>query len=297
MLSELDVDLQRDLRVSRDQAYPFLKRKSSHHMGIIKTNIEDIPNHSDNYDAIVSNRRLISNSYQGRNIFHAKDFGESNSILMAFTERAFSQKNVSLACAAFSEPSLKYWSECAEEDIFILEENAGGEIQIVAGSTCYPSRWNPMERLGASLAVLHDPVPHIENIVRMIEAFFRRMKVGEIFFRMNWSVTDDPDWCQPRSVSKLESSLARGLPILDAVFYRLEKQHILRLSESLWVFLINVRQVPVSHFVTDYDLLNAFYDSVTGWSPEMKRYKGWDSYGVQLSNGIKEVLPNETTQR
>ena len=267
------LNLELELALTRAQAYPFLTRGSGHHMGIVKAPAGDYPRRGPEHDAVMALRHRITTDLRQANMFTLPAFDACRSDVDAFSQRSFSTG---------SGTGLDLWAEYGEEDIFVLRAEGPETLRLVAGHTWFPSRGNPMERVGQDLFELHDPVPEMGKLPKMIHAFFRRLAVGEAFFRVNWTLTDDPDWYQPKTITRIQDSLAAGVPVLDAIFYRTEKQHIIRLSEECWVFLVNVRQVPVSQFAGESDLIEGLYEAVLGWSNPMKQYKSWARYGRLL---------------
>lgn len=59
-----------------------------------------------------------------------------------------------------------------------------------AYTTCFPSGFNPREKLGRKLADIHGPVPgYAEKLERSMDRFFARVEVGKYVKRVNWSIT------------------------------------------------------------------------------------------------------------
>lgn len=59
-----------------------------------------------------------------------------------------------------------------------------------AYTACFPSGFNPAEKLGLKLASIHAPVPgYKEKLERSMDRFFARVEVGRFVQRVNWSVT------------------------------------------------------------------------------------------------------------
>lgn len=290
--TDLTTDLTTDLRITREQAFPFLSRKSGHQMGIVKTTAADYPLRSPHHAELMTLRHQITEQLKRRNLFYSPEFLRHARVFNAFSKRVFPKASIH-----FSQPverqGLGLWAEEAEEDVFILHAREEGTIALVAGHTCFPSRWNPLERVGESLFALHGPVPEMGKLPKMIQALFHRMTREDVFYRVNWSLTDDPDWHQPETRSCIKQSLAAGATVLDAVFYRTEKQHIMRIAEDLWVFLVNVRQHPLSRFMHDLSLISALSMSIQSWSTDMRRYKSWERYAAYLQPELERILSDK----
>lgn len=269
--------------ISRDQAFPFLKRDTIHHMGIVKAPQEDVPRMSPSHAEIMALRQRISFDLKEKNSFFSAGFRKQYEAFNQFSASVFPGQDSSTHYAPREVHGLSLWARNAEEDVFVLQAGEEGTIDLIAGHTCFPSRWNPMERVGQSLFELHGPVPEMGKLPKMIQAFFSRMPLGTLFFRVNWTLSDDPDWYQPRTISKIDERVAQGVSVLDALYYRTEKQHVIRIGEGLWVFLVNVRQIALSQFQDDPILMNRLIAATQNWSDAMKEYKSWDRYSAHLA--------------
>ncbi|KAK2745592.1 hypothetical protein CKAH01_18259 [Colletotrichum kahawae] len=74
-----------------------------------------------------------------------------------------------------------------EEDIFILKPTPDGH-QCVTFMCCFPSGWNPASKLGKHMNAIHTTVPAYEKIGPSMERFFTKLKAGESFKRVNWTI-------------------------------------------------------------------------------------------------------------
>lgn len=56
--------------------------------------------------------------------------------------------------------------------------------------TCYPSGFDPAQKLGLQLSAIHAPVPgYSEKLEKSMDRFFAKLEVGKAVKRVNWTVT------------------------------------------------------------------------------------------------------------
>ncbi len=123
-----------------------------------------------------------------------------------------------------------------------------GAYRLTAASLCFPTRWALAEKLGRPMAAIHAPVPfYAEKLARPVDRFFARMKPERPVWRLNWSLTDDPELFQPSGHSRPD--LATDITPDNAgarLFLRVERQTLRRLPRSGAIcFGIRVYQNPL----------------------------------------------------
>lgn len=103
---------------------------------------------------------------------------------------------------------------------------------------CFPSHWNPLEKIGRSFAEIHSPVPHSEKLRAAQHNVARAMSQKGPFVRYVWGLTFDPALSAHPSRPMLLSG--------ERVYFRTERQVTLPLPElnRSW-FLIRVYVAPV----------------------------------------------------
>jgi hypothetical protein len=82
--------------------------------------------------------------------------------------------------------ALKLLGQTVEDDLFLLRKTDQGH-QCVAFVCCFPSGFDPAEKLGKTLKDIHQPVPSYERIGPSMERFFSRLEVGKGATRVNVS--------------------------------------------------------------------------------------------------------------
>jgi hypothetical protein len=82
--------------------------------------------------------------------------------------------------------ALRVLAETVEEDMFLLHETDEGHFSD-AFVCCFPSGFDPSQKLGKLLKDIHGPVPGYEKIGSSMEKFFSKLQVGKNVKRMNVS--------------------------------------------------------------------------------------------------------------
>lgn len=82
--------------------------------------------------------------------------------------------------------ALKILGETVEDDLMLLHGTEQGH-RSVAYVCCYPSGFNPAEKLDKLLVEIHEPVPSYHKIGPSMEKYFSRVEVGKNVKRYNVS--------------------------------------------------------------------------------------------------------------
>ena len=54
-------------------------------------------------------------------------------------------------------------------------ERRNGAWVMTAGVVCFPTRWRPSEKIGRTMAAIHEPVPRYDDIATAVDRFFDRL--------------------------------------------------------------------------------------------------------------------------
>jgi hypothetical protein len=112
------------------------------------------------------------------------------------------------------------------EDLCVMARDDGA-WRLVAAVVCFPSRWRLADKIGTTLEAIHDPVPgYGEQLGAPSAALFDRLGVERGYWRLNWTLLDDPALFQPGA--------RRAAPAADpaAWQFRVERQTLRRLAVS-----------------------------------------------------------------
>ncbi len=152
-----------------------------------------------------------------------------------------------------------------QEDLCVLVFR-NGRPHLDAASLCFPSYWRLTDKLGRPLAEVHGPVPHYANeIAEKVDRFLGRLRTGQMVWRRNWSIHDDPSYFLPDATAPRE----------DADLYlRSERQVLRRLESDAVLFTIRTQQVPLSCLAERADIAHAMAAAIDAWSDDLVEYKG-----------------------
>ncbi|KAK2616283.1 hypothetical protein QQS21_000717 [Conoideocrella luteorostrata] len=96
--------------------------------------------------------------------------------------------------------ALRNLGEIVEEDMFLLKPTSAGH-RLVAYVCCFPSGFDPSEKLGKLLKDIHGPVPGYEKIGPSMERFFCKLEAGKPVKRTNTFLR-----CELQTLSRLARS-------------------------------------------------------------------------------------------
>ncbi len=119
------------------------------------------------------------------------------------------------------------------DDLCLLE--AHGEQRLRAASVCSPTYWNVRDKIGQSLARIHEPVTTLEE--KIGDKVARSISSAPLltpFERMNWFIHSDQTRFHLESEQELKGHPADW-------FVRSERETICRFHEDYALFTINVR--------------------------------------------------------
>jgi hypothetical protein len=172
-------------------------------------------------------------------------------------------------------------SRVVQEDLCVLVRSDAWRLQ--AACVCFPSRWNLASKLGTTLDDIHRPVPGYDvELSRPTNAFFERLKPERSFWRLNWTLIDNPALHQPTS--------ARHSPDgdLDNWYFRVERQTLRRLPHSDAIIFTIRNYVTSARNLCDADA--AFGETLLlnlDTAPDaMLEYKGWRGVADRLRESL-----------
>ena len=155
---------------------------------------------------------------------------------------------------------------------FVLLRPMGGEPRMVGASVCFPSGWDPAEKLGGTMAMIHGPVPTLnEELGERIGRFLAGLGDGDAFERDNWGVA---------ATGRMDLHPADATPRIaegaghEGLWFRLEEQAFVGLGDGHVLFLIHVRTWPLKEVLEATGAAEAFGHMVASMPPEVARYKG-----------------------
>ncbi|KAM5345045.1 hypothetical protein ACJ41O_010907 [Fusarium nematophilum] len=174
-----------------------------------------------------------------------------------------------------TKAALRNLGEIVEEELFLLLPAPNGH-RLVAYICCFPSGFNPAEKLGQTLDGIHKPVPGYEKIGPSMERYFTKMEVGRPVKRINkWSVQDNPELFDCEANIRLQGAGPFGM---ENTFLRSEMQTLSRFPDtrailfSFKTYMHNVAEVKEEGMGAQF--AEAIEGLRQGNAPEMWYYKG-----------------------
>ena len=172
------------------------------------------------------------------------------------------------------------------QDVAVNDTDAT-KWHLVAASLCFPAHWVLAEKMGKSLAAIHDPVPHYdERLAAPVDRFFNKMTVGPISSRMNWSLQIGKDLFTPHRAARKAVS---GDIDNDELCLRLENQTLRKLPQTgLVLFTIRTHIEPVSRWNHIPNAIDDLAQMLKDMSVQAQSYKGASLYEDALIQPIQK---------
>jgi hypothetical protein len=173
-------------------------------------------------------------------------------------------------------------SRLVQEDLCVLIKSDDWRLQ--AASVCFPSRWDLSTKIGTTLDAIHGPVPgYSAELSSPTNAFFDRLKPDRSFWRLNWTLLDNPALHQPFSIRRSPSG------DLEDWFFRVERQTLRQLPTTKAI-VFTIRNY-VASAKTLREVVPEFGEnllSALDTAPEaMQGYKGWVGVADKLRDELR----------
>jgi hypothetical protein len=139
-------------------------------------------------------------------------------------------------------PDLEAAARLVQEDLCLMAVGDGPPV-LTAAVLCFPSHWRLGDKIGRSMAAIHEPVPDYAADLRdRPDRVLDHLADDSIVARRNWFVHDGGDLFAP--VAPVERPLAVD-EVPDRLWLRSERQTLRRLPTGDHVlFTIRVQQMP-----------------------------------------------------
>jgi len=203
--------------------------------GVRPVNVEDWLTRSDSYDAQMDYRRnLLVN--------------ERNSVFKAMpvSRNACAElRNIICLEADYDisgddHPLIEVASHI-QEDLCVLQKWGDAHV-LTAAVICFPSSWDVREKIGRSIASIHEPVPEFNAVSNTVERMLSAISVEQPLGRANFLIYTDPELHQPRG-----EGVCKPIDPSAPRYIRVERQSFRRLPETrAIVFAIHSYIVPES---------------------------------------------------
>jgi dimethylamine monooxygenase subunit A len=171
-------------------------------------------------------------------------------------------------------------------DDLCLMQRREGPYRLVAACVCSPSYWMLADKLGGTLAEIHQPVPGLDmKLGARMAAFFERLPSGSVFERCNWFLHLDADPFHPAP----ESWTAAGAIDARRLVMRSERQTLARLAEDLVLFTIRVRCRPFAQIAEAPEAARDLLAALASLSDDERAATGYRHYGASVTAFLSEI--------
>ena len=151
-----------------------------------------------------------------------------------------------------------------EDDVVIMHK---GKLE--ACFVAFPSSWNAGEKVGKTLAELHEPIADNEALVRASDGIMRAMTSGQSYHRYTWGISSLDGYSNHPLYEKPD------FDSLDDLTFRVEHERTVTITEGTTAaFLIHVDTYPLEDVLKwDYGLIKGAVDSMSASVLEYKNLK------------------------
>lgn len=195
-----------------------------------------------------------------------------------------------------TETLIRTLSHTMEEDFLLLQfDEKTEQYYLRSGSFAFPSGFDPARKMNLSLKDIHGPVPlYKQTIEKSMEKFFRRLKVGNWVYRLNWGIQSHDQLYAPdlnhaseeETVEKLDPSSMD----FNNVFLRCERQCLLRLPKTnALLFTIRTYITPLSEIREEENAFDLI-DAIDNLPEPLAHYKKSEEWG----GAVKSYIRGET---
>lgn len=155
-----------------------------------------------------------------------------------------------------------------QEDFAVMVDLEGTGLSAAVLSVCFPSGWDPREKLGRSMLALHEPVADNQRLQSAMGAMSSAICSKGPFVRYVWTLTGDGARARQPGVDSTAQ-----LTCADQLWFRCERQVTVPLNGKGSLFLIRVLQAPIHQVLTSIDRHHQLIAALRSMSPEMLAYK------------------------
>jgi Protein of unknown function (DUF3445) len=159
-----------------------------------------------------------------------------------------------------------------QEDLVIMRDDGDAGVSELM-HVCFPSHWNPAERVGQSLFGLHEPVANNELLLKASKNTLQAMVSKGPFVRFVWSLNSTDEL----NLNPAFHTHGRKKPLGDDPsqwFFRVERQTTFAMPElNRALFTIRIFVAPLPNVLTD-ERKNLLARSVVSMDEKLLGYKG-----------------------
>lgn len=165
------------------------------------------------------------------------------------------------------------------DDLCILMPDERGVPRLVAGVLCSPNRWRLAEKIGGTMAGIHEPVARYqEDLDSPVNSVLARLNADRPMWRINWGISNHAALFQP--------DIPPRTPDMNPadMWVRIEWQTLRKLPVTAGVlFTIRTYVEKMSDFMQrDYSVVHDFADLVLKIHENVAEYKSIAPYRYKV---------------
>ena len=175
------------------------------------------------------------------------------------------------------QPALRKIARVVPDDFCFMCADDDGVYRLRSAVVCFPTRWQLHLKLGRALTPIHEPVPGYDGeLGKGVEQVFERLTVERPLWRINWSLVTSPKLYQPLRPSELDEHRLTPESIGELLWFRAERQSIVRLKRSnAVVFAIRIKQSRLDEALSqDAGAATRLLEHLNSMPSALKTYKG-----------------------
>ena len=165
------------------------------------------------------------------------------------------------------------------DDLIVMKPKNEGQLVVVAGVVCSPSRWRIESKLGQDMMAVHAPVArYAEHVGGAVDTTMNRLRTDQPMIRANWTIEDHCALFQP---------IAPSEPLVNdpsMLWVRMERQTLRFLPETGGsLFTIRTYQQPIAEYVArGKDTAQTLHALIKRLPDDVAKYKSLLHYRAQL---------------
>lgn len=178
------------------------------------------------------------------------------------------------------ERNFDYFMQNIQEDLCIVQRK-GNKNWLALAHVAFPSRWNPVDRMGQDFNTIHNPVPSAENMIKHGDKIVEACINKGPFERWAWGLypTADLNFHPEDNETVFDEEP-------NEIFFRSERQCIVGLP-NVDAFLFTIRPFIMSTDDLELEQKQELALAIAGMNEEEQAYKiGDDDLKVKIINRI-----------
>ena len=190
--------------------------------------------------------------------------------------------------AAKAAPTARDVALLLQEDFVILKQH-DNTLRTEYLSVCFPSRWDPREKLGLDFASIHAPVADNQTLIAAGPSLMTMAFMNQPMLRHVWLIVPSASLAQHPEQNNYSWSetLRDPTPLLPRLFFRVERQTTWPLPHlQRAVFFIRVMMSPM------IDVLNVTRGRATEMAASLRSM----TPAIIAYRGMTDALPRLLTE-